>query len=395
MENRKWHCSMLKTNAKANLKKYYWWAVLVCLIVTLVSGGFSNAFSFKLNNINTSSISTEYKKKSTISTPYELGYVEGYKYGYQACKSGYPYSEDSLKQQTNSDTEEYTNGLVDGYHAGYYDCFNGSEFDSDPPSVKEANKGFTYDDKLSFKENITNLANSMGISQRELNVILTVASIVFLLVSLFAAFFSIFVAQPVEIGGIRFFMCARNGDVQFGNIGYIFKKGQYIKAVKTNVVKSLYIFFWSLLFIIPGIVKTFSYALVPYILSENPTISTRKAISISKKTMKGEKWHFFILGLSFILWYLLGSIACGIGTIFVLPYVQATYAEFYALMRQKALAFGYADAEDLPGYPEKALNSDIPPYNSGMSYGNPIPGNNDFNNSYNNYSDYSGPDNIQ
>lgn len=395
MENRKWHCSMLKTNAKANLKKYYWWAVLVCLIVTLVSGGFSNAFSFKLNNINTSSISTEYKKKSTISTPYELGYVEGYKYGYQACKSGYQYSEDSLKQQTNSDTEEYTNGLVDGYHAGYYDCFNGSEFDSDPPSVKEANKGFTYDDKLSFKENITNLANSMGISQRELNVILTVASIVFLLVSLFAAFFSIFVAQPVEIGGIRFFMCARNGDVQFGNIGYVFKKGQYIKAVKTNVVKSLYIFFWSLLFIIPGIVKTFSYALVPYILSENPTISTKKAITISRKTMKGEKWHFFILGLSFILWYLLGSIACGIGTIFVLPYVQATYAEFYALMRQKALAFGYADAEDLPGYPEKTLNSDIPPYNSGMSYGNPIPGNNDFNNSYNKYSDYSGPDNIQ
>ncbi len=395
MENRKWHCSMLKTNAKANLKKYYWWAVLVCLIVMLVSGGFSNVFSFRLNNINKSSISTEYKKKSTISTPYELGYVEGYKYGYQACKSGYPYSEDSLKQQTNSDTEEYTNGLVDGYHAGYYDCFNGSEFDSDPPSVKEANKGFTYDDKLSFKENITNLANSMGISERELNVILTVASIVFLLVNLFAAFFSIFVAQPVEIGGIRFFMCARNGDVQFGNIGYVFKKGQYIKAVKTNVVKSLYIFFWSLLFIIPGIVKTFSYALVPYILSENPTISTRKAISISKKTMEGEKWHFFILGLSFILWYLLGSIACGIGTIFVLPYVQATYAEFYALMRQKALAFGYADAEDLPGYPEKALNSDIPPYNSGMSYGNPIPDNNDFNNSYNNYSDYSGPDNIQ
>ena len=395
MENRKWHCSMLKTNAKANLKKYYWWAVLVCLIVMLVSGGFSNVFSFRLNNINKSSISTEYKKKSTISTPYELGYVEGYKYGYQACKSGYPYSEDSLKQQTNSDTEEYTNGLADGYHAGYYDCFNGSEFDSDPPSVKEANKGFTYDDKLSFKENITNLANSMGISERELNVILTVASIVFLLVNLFAAFFSIFVAQPVEIGGIRFFMCARNGDVQFGNIGYVFKKGQYIKAVKTNVVKSLYIFFWSLLFIIPGIVKTFSYALVPYILSENPTISTRKAISISKKTMEGEKWHFFILGLSFILWYLLGSIACGIGTIFVLPYVQATYAEFYALMRQKALAFGYADAEDLPGYPEKALNSEIPPYNSGMSYGNPIPDNNDFNNSYNNYSDYSGPDNIQ
>ncbi len=395
MENRKWHCSMLKTNAKANLKKYYWWAVLVCLIVMLVSGGFSNVFSFRLNNINKSSISTEYKKKSTISTPYELGYVEGYKYGYQACKSGYPYSEDSLKQQTNSDTEEYTNGLADGYHAGYYDCFNGSEFDSDPPSVKEANKGFTYDDKLSFKENITNLANSMGISERELNVILTVASIVFLLVNLFAAFFSIFVAQPVEIGGIRFFMCARNGDVQFGNIGYVFKKGQYIKAVKTNVVKSLYIFFWSLLFIIPGIVKTFSYALVPYILSENPTISTRKAISISKKTMEGEKWHFFILGLSFILWYLLGSIACGIGTIFVLPYVQATYAEFYALMRQKALAFGYADAEDLPGYPEKALNSEIPPYNSGMFYGNPIPDNNDFNNSYNNYSDYSGPDNIQ
>ena len=393
MENRKWHCSLLKTNAKAKLKKYYWWAVLVCLIITFVSGGFSGVFNFGRVNVNYSSIASENTKKTTISTPYELGYVEGYKYGYESCQNGYQYSEDALKQQTNSDTEEYTNGLVDGYHAGYYDCFNGSEFDSDPPSVKETNKDFSYDDKLSFKENAINLANSMGISERELNVILTVASVVFLLVSLLMAFFTIFVTQPLSIGAARFFMCARNGDVQFGNIGYAFKKGQYIKVVKTTVVKSLYTFFWSLLFIIPGIVKTFSYALVPYILSENPTISTKKAITISRKTMKGEKWHFFILGLSFILWYVLGAIACGIGTIFVLPYVQATYAEFYALMRQKALAFGYADAEDLPGYPEKTLENNIPPYNSGMSFGNPIP-NNNVNNDFNN-SDYTNSENGQ
>ena len=393
MENRKWHCSMLKTNAKAKLKKYYWWAVLVCLIITFVSGGFSGVFNFGRVNVNYSSIASENTKKTTISTPYELGYVEGYKYGYESCQNGYQYSEDALKQQTNSDTEEYTNGLVNGYHAGYYDCFNGNEFDSDPPSVKEANKDFSYDDKLSFKENAINLANSMGISERELNVILTVASVVFLLVSLLMAFFTIFVTEPLSIGATRFFMCARNGDVQFGNIGYAFKKGQYIKVVKTTVVKSLYTFFWSLLFIIPGIVKTFSYALVPYILSENPTISTKKAITISRKTMKGEKWHFFILGLSFILWYVLGAIACGIGTIFVLPYVQATYAEFYALMRQKALAFGYADAEDLPGYPEKTLENNIPPYNSGMSFGNPIP-NNNVNNDFNN-SDYTNSENGQ
>lgn len=84
-----------------------------------------------------------------------------------------------------------------------------------------------------------------------------------------------------------------------------------------------------LLFIIPGIVMKYSYAMVPYILEEKRDFSVREAFRASKQIMKKHKWEFFCLRLSFIGWYLLGILTLGIGFIFINPYRYAAEAAFY------------------------------------------------------------------
>ena len=73
--------------------------------------------------------------------------------------------------------------------------------------------------------------------------------------------------------------------------------------------------------------------MVPYILAENPDMKAREALRLSKEMMDGQKWNAFVLGLSFIGWQLLGTLLYGIGTFFVQPYVDATFAELYAVLR--------------------------------------------------------------
>ena len=85
------------------------------------------------------------------------------------------------------------------------------------------------------------------------------------------------------------------------------------------------------------------------ILAENPTLTGMRAREISDAMTDGEKLEIFVLGLSFIGWFLLGALCCGVGTLFVTPYQQATFAELYAVQRQKVLDAGLATAEELPG----------------------------------------------
>ena len=116
------------------------------------------------------------------------------------------------------------------------------------------------------------------------------------------------------------------------------------------------IFLWGLLFIIPGIIKSYEYYMVPYILAENPGIDSRRAFELSKEMTRDEKFDIFLLALSFIGWYLLGAITCGIGILFLEPYYQATFAELYQVMREKAFRFNFCNESELPGFsPEETL----------------------------------------
>ena len=165
---------------------------------------------------------------------------------------------------------------------------------------------------------------------------------------------SAFVSGPIIVGKNRYFMEHRGFGSKFERLFWSFRSGRYFNTVKTMFWREIKIFLWSLLFIIPGIIKAYEYSMVPYILAENPYISTDRAFELSKLMTRGEKWKMFVLDLSFIGWAILGLLCCGIGGIFLAPYIEATYAELYQVMREKAHGLAFSDYTELPGfYPEQ------------------------------------------
>lgn len=150
-----------------------------------------------------------------------------------------------------------------------------------------------------------------------------------------------FVYEIIALGVCSFFIKNRTMSGEVSNILDGFKSGNYMNLVKVLFLKDIFISLWSLLFIIPGIVKAYEYRMIPYILAENPGMNRKEVFEISKRMMQGKKWETFVLDFSFIGWSLLGSITCGIAFIFyVLPYINATYAELYAFNKQQAYAEG-------------------------------------------------------
>lgn len=114
-----------------------------------------------------------------------------------------------------------------------------------------------------------------------------------------------------------------------------------VRLVLLNVVG-----FSSLLLSIPAIIKSYSYRMTPWILADNPRIGFRRALRLSMDMTRGHKGAMFILDLSFLGWILLGFLACCIGIIFVVPYIQATYAELYAVLRQNIVLGGLGSMEE-------------------------------------------------
>ncbi len=115
----------------------------------------------------------------------------------------------------------------------------------------------------------------------------------------------------------------------FKNINY------FVKPLFLQIVTTFFVILWSLLFIIPGIVKSFSYSMAFYILAENPEITVLEAIRESKKLMYGYKMDYFILSLSFFGWILLSFITCGLAFIYAGPYIDATFTNFYLQIKSE------------------------------------------------------------
>lgn len=110
----------------------------------------------------------------------------------------------------------------------------------------------------------------------------------------------------------------------------LFSYFPYWKTTATaRLLRSVYTLLWSLLFIIPGIVATYSYAMTDYILAEHPELTASEAIARSKAMMEGNRWRLFCLHISFIGWAILSALTLGIGNLLLTPYKQAADAVFY------------------------------------------------------------------
>ena len=140
---------------------------------------------------------------------------------------------------------------------------------------------------------------------------------------------SILVFNPLIVGCYRFFLQNSRGGAELNELGAGFK-GDWGNVVLTMFLRDLFLALWTVLFIVPGIIKLYSYRMVPYLLKEHPELKSTQAITMSRRLMNGHKWRAFVLDLSFIGWFLLSALTLGILHIFYVgPYVQATDAELY------------------------------------------------------------------
>ncbi|WP_309089089.1 DUF975 family protein [Domibacillus sp.] len=138
---------------------------------------------------------------------------------------------------------------------------------------------------------------------------------------------------PVSIGLVWAWVdLSRGKKIGFGHLIEPYKT-MFGKSILVVILQGLFLFLWTLLFIVPGIIKSFSYLLTYYILRDEPGLSPLQAITKSRRMMDGHKAEALVLGLSFIGWILLGVVTLFIGFLWIAPYMSVTYAHFYDTLR--------------------------------------------------------------
>lgn len=303
-----WSRAELKRSAKENLKKNYWWVVLVAIIFSVVAGsGVNQVFQYRLDNSF---------QKTLYGTQQQYG---DYLYGFGSGSDSY-----------------FDNGVSD--NDALYDYFDEN----------------TSDNQFGITPDYNKIINMISESSQ----LKSIAAIVFIVTILL----SIFVFAPLGVGCRRWFLKNRTIKPQMNEVVYPFSNG-YLNTVKVMFFKGLYTALWSLLFVIPGVIKAYEYRMIPYLLAENPNMDMNEAFNRSKNMMYGNKWDAFVLDLSFIGWYILTSFIGIVGIFWVNPYVELTSVELYVA---------------LCGGSNKKVNFDNG-YNNGYGngYGNGY--NNDFN----------------
>lgn len=158
---------------------------------------------------------------------------------------------------------------------------------------------------------------------------------------------NIFLLNVISVGVYRYYtistLTGKNAGV--GEMFACLKGDGYLNVVKIMFFKGLFQTLWTLLLIVPGIVKGYEYMMVPYLAAEFPEKNRKEIFQMSKEMMDGNKFNAFVLDLSFIGWYLLGIICCCIGICFVAPYHTATIAELYLALRQERLGIPRGQGE--------------------------------------------------
>ena len=169
-------------------------------------------------------------------------------------------------------------------------------------------------------------------------VMIVIVVLIISIISLAIAFvFKAFLINPIILGCQSLFLNAYERPADLKDLGNGFKN-KYMNNVKTLFLRDLFVFLWSLLFIIPGIIKLYEYRMMPYLIAENPSMTHKEAFAKSKEMMMGNKWNAFVLDLSFIGWFILNSLTCGIlGLFYVNPYYFATDANLYRAIKKEKL----------------------------------------------------------
>lgn len=181
--------------------------------------------------------------------------------------------------------------------------------------------GFTS--RVELNETLSELGLSSFVSREVITVLLTVLVVMGLL--------ALIVGGAVQLGLCTFHLNLMNRrEARFSNLFSQFHR--LWDGFKMQFVINLFVFLWSLLLVIPGIIAAYRYAMVPYLMAEFPDLGVMDAMRESKRLMSGNKGRLFCLHMSFIGWVLLSTLTLGVGMLFVSPYMQSAETAFYMMV---------------------------------------------------------------
>lgn len=277
----------LKKNARANLRSHIFLFIFVCAIASFIGAEFKGALYLTIAN-------KEHSFESIMTSIVENG-LETTKQNIDDYINEEKKNESSMIGKTNGVFASSFNAISSGsiYLVGF----------------------------SAFKNMINSSTTLIVIS-------IAVASIIYFIFWYYFVNVYQVVTRRIFLEGITY------KKVPLDRLIFLKKSKKWNKVAKTMFFKSLLISLWNLT-IIGGIIKRYSYLMVPYILAENPNIKARDAINLSRKMMDGHKCEAFLISLSFIGWNLLGVFSWGVTTvIFSNPYEIATFAEYFKKLRQ-------------------------------------------------------------
>lgn len=154
------------------------------------------------------------------------------------------------------------------------------------------------------------------------------------IIGVIASIISFIIESMLAFGVISFYLKISRGE----NVTYkeLFnKKHLFWPYIVISIVTSIFIFLWSLLFVIPGIIASLAYTFVYLIKLDNESLTTLEVINESKRLISGYKWEYFILNLSFLGWVLLGIFTAGLLYFWLIPYMSVTQVNFYNYLKEK------------------------------------------------------------
>lgn len=332
-----WNRSELKYRGKTAFKRNYWWCVLVALILMLIGGTGSSSRNAK----NTASEGEKILHPNTFTGSYDFSEMPEYWQNGEFDFSDFDFSDFDPEDFDFSEINPFEN--FDPKEFQGYD--NLQEY-LDEHAVKDGDHEEKHD---SNEESAFSVSSNLGIDLAKLLgspfgiVAAALTGFAALLAIAITLVITVFVLNPISVGGSRFFLDNAESAYQDNDgkptpstLLYAFSSGNYGTIVVTMLLKAVYLFLWTLLLIIPGIIKAYEYRMVPYLLADCPELSREEIFSLSKDMMYGSKWSAFVLDLSFIGWGLLNAITLGlVGIFYSNPYKNATDAELYLELKRQ------------------------------------------------------------
>ena len=317
-----WDRKELKKRAKAAIKVNYWRCVLVALLMTAITAGLLNSARITVNNaadqtsadnsnVNSQAANSADKQESPESDVNVRLTVDGKEVDPDVL------ADEVAKRLESMTSDGGTMQIVDdkSEDSGVDVRLTADGKEVDPDAVAdEASK------------QIGMLADGIAAG---LVVLLTVIVGALLMLAMAAAVVNVLVINPLYLGCHYFFLRNSSGDAEFDNLTRGFAPSWW-HTVVTMFLTDLFTVLWSLLFIVPGVIKVYSYRLVPYIQAEHPEMKGTEAITLSRKMMNGQKWNAIVFDLSFLGWEILGKLTFfGVDVLWTRPYKEAANAELY------------------------------------------------------------------